>query len=112
MPEIVITRIPRFSRAVRLMNEDGVTFHTSFNVSPRKWGRVLVVSSLQTTTKVPGIYWWREQAAQRFPRAEKVIYQRMTEQGLVEHEWPIRPPRLTYWQRAAACLRAYYGFPR
>jgi hypothetical protein len=110
----VITAIPPGSSLVRLMNADGVTFHTVFVVSPE--GRGLKVMGLLTLGKPPGAYWWRDHAAKHFPRGETVTWERMEADGLRPVTMRLKPPRLSPWRRYwHACvreLRRFYGSGR
>lgn len=110
--DAVITPIPRGSKLVRLMNADGVTFHTVFVVSPE--GRGLKVTGLLTLGKPPGAYWWRDKAAEHFPQAETVTWERMEPEGLRPVTARLRLPRPSLrqrcWQAVSRELRKYYGF--
>lgn len=110
----VITPIPPGSSLVRLMNADGVTFHTVFVVSPE--GSGLKVMGLLTLGKPPGAYWWRDHASRTFPKAETVTWERMEAEGLRAVTMRLKPPRPSlwrrYWQACARELRRFYGFGR
>lgn len=99
MGEIVVTPIPMFTRKFHLMNADGISADTLFDVTARPWSRTLRVTGLKTSTRIPNIYWWRDEAAKRYPRADTVIYERMTPEGLVSEKWAIRPVKPSLWQR-------------
>lgn len=119
-PRIVITKLARNVFEVRLHNGDDVHYFASFNISVKRWGRLLKASMLNVRRDAPiflGEYWWRAFAAQHFPRARWATYSRMTKRGEAWRE-PIalKPSRPTLAQHIKGALTLYAaliyrGFP-
>lgn len=110
MTHLTVTRLPLISYAVRIHSSpEDPSYETGFVVSPKELGKVLWVGLLMG--KPMGIRGWVEAAAEHFPRAEEVSYERLTRDGWRRERRRFRAKGASYWDRCKEHLRSYYLLP-
>jgi hypothetical protein len=95
MTQVVISPLDHPSYAVHIHEDGDLRFGTGFAITEYDDGRTIKVSLFQKpdSAPIPGAEWWRTHAAEHFPKAEAVRFDRLTADGLEEVTFPLRRAR-------------------